>query len=107
MLDDFIGEIDQVQAFRGAAFLQSVEPEGGSAVGVTPGMRLEWRILDRNKIDTSIPVEHDPLGDGDNAILRLAEGSQLGLDGIVAVCHGAYWISRSAVQVGIYVEQQR
>lgn len=90
MLDDFIGEIDQVQAFGGAAFLQSVEPEGSSAVGVTPGMRLEWEILDHNTTGTGIPVEHDPLRDGDNAILRLAEGSKLGLDGVVAVCHGAY-----------------
>ena len=34
-----------------------------------------------------IPMEHDPLGDGDNAVLRFAECSQLGLDGIVGVGH--------------------
>ena len=36
-----------------------------------------------------IPMKHDPLGDGDNAVLRLAERGQLRLDGIVGVGHDA------------------
>jgi hypothetical protein len=30
-----------------------------------------------------VPMKHDPLGDGDNAVLRLAERGQLRLDGVV------------------------
>lgn len=30
-----------------------------------------------------IPMKHDPLGDGDDAVLRLTERSQLRLDSVV------------------------
>lgn len=36
----------------------------------------------------SIPMKHDPLRDGDNALLALVQSRQLGLDGIVCVGHG-------------------
>ena len=48
---------------------------------------------------TSIPMKHDPLGDGDNAVLRLAERGQLGLHSIVRVCHDAYWTSLRVEQL--------
>ena len=34
-------------------------------------------------------MKHDPLSDGDNAVLRLAERRQLRLDGVVGVGHDA------------------
>ena len=34
-----------------------------------------------------LPVEHDPLGDGDDAILCLVQCAQLRLDGFVGVGH--------------------
>lgn len=46
-----------------------------------------------------IPVEHDPLRDGDYAILRLVERGQLGLDRVVRVRHCAE--SRDAARRGI------
>lgn len=36
-----------------------------------------------------IPVEHDPLSDGHDTILRLVERGQLGLDRVVRVRHCA------------------
>lgn len=35
----------------------------------------------------AVPMEHDPLGDSDDALLRFIEGRQLCLDGVVGVCH--------------------
>jgi hypothetical protein len=49
-------------------------------------------------------MKHDPLRNGDNAILRLAEGSQLGLDRVVGVGHGACWISQSAMEIDLCID---
>jgi hypothetical protein len=49
-------------------------------------------------------MKHDPLRNSDNAILRLAEGSQLGLDRVVGVGHGACWISQSAMEFDVCID---
>lgn len=48
-------------------------------------------------MEHSIPVKHDPLGHGDNAVLRLIEGSQFGLYRVVGVRHGALRILLQAI----------
>lgn len=37
--------------------------------------------------DVCAPMEHDPLGDSDNALLGLVQSRKFGLDGIICVCH--------------------
>ena len=37
--------------------------------------------------EVSLPVEHDPLGDCDDAVLRLVQRAQLGHDGVGGVGH--------------------
>lgn len=34
-----------------------------------------------------LPMKHDPLGDGDNALLRLIESRQFCLDSIIGISH--------------------
>lgn len=34
-----------------------------------------------------LPMKHDPLCYGDNALLSLVEGGKLGFHGVVCVCH--------------------
>jgi hypothetical protein len=46
-------------------------------------------------------MKHDPLRDGDNAVLRLTERSQLGLYCIVGVGHYACRISLHDIQLQI------
>lgn len=36
----------------------------------------------------NIPVEHDPLGHGDDAFLSLIECRELRLDGVICISHG-------------------
>lgn len=38
----------------------------------------------------SVPVEHDPLSDSDNGLLRLVQSRQLRLNGISTVRHGSH-----------------
>lgn len=44
------------------------------------------------------------MSDGDDTILRLIEGRQLGLDGIVGVGHGAQEMSQIAKHVEDYID---
>lgn len=87
-MDDLIGEVNKVQPFRSAGFLESVEPECRSAISVTSMTILVWVLVACIHI-VGIPMKHDPLGDGDNAVLGLAERGQLRLDGVVGVGHDA------------------
>lgn len=87
-MDDLIGEVNKVQPFGGACFLESVQPECSGAVSVTSTKTLVWVSVAYIHI-AGIPMKHDPLGDGDNAVLRLAERGQLRLDGVVGVGHDA------------------
>jgi len=54
--------------------------------------------------NADIPVKHDPLRNSDNAILRLAERSKLGLDRVVGVSHGARRISQCAIRLDRYID---
>jgi hypothetical protein len=49
-------------------------------------------------------MKHDPLRNGNDAILRLAEGSELGLDRVVGVGHGACCISQSAMEFNLCID---
>lgn len=62
-------------------------------------------------------MEHDPLGDSNDALLRLIEGGELCLDGVVGVCHNddpgtslAAWARDGGAQVHsniLQLEQSR
>jgi len=81
-LDDFVGEVNKVQSFGSAGFLESVQPECSGAISVTSISTLVW-VSVAYIYTIGIPVKHDPLGNSDNAVLRLAERGQLRLDGVV------------------------
>ena len=103
-MDDFIGEVNKVQPFGSAGFLESVEPECSGAISVTSMATLVWVLV--TCIHTvSIPMKHDPLGDGDNAVLRLAERGQLRLDSIVGVGHDAYSTSLRDIHRQVYIDR--
>ena len=87
-MDDLVGKVNKVQPFGGACFLKSVQPECRSAISVTSMTILVW-VSVAYMHTAGIPMKHDPLSDGDNAVLRLAERRQLRLDGVVGVGHDA------------------
>lgn len=39
-------------------------------------------------------MEHDPLRDSDNALLRLVEGRELCLHSVIGVCHDRYLVAQ-------------
>lgn len=81
-MDDLVGKVNKVQPFGGACFLKSVQPECSGAISVTSGSISVWVLVADIHV-VGVPMKHDPLGDGDNAVLRLAERGQLRLDGVV------------------------
>ena len=68
--------------------MKSVQPECSGALSVTSGSISVWVLVADIHV-VGVPMKHDPLGDGDNAVLRLAERGQLRLDGVVGVGHDA------------------
>lgn len=84
-----IGKVDQVESFGGRRVTNPLQPDLRSPFGVSPVDF--WVLADvsaaRRVTDVCAPMEHDPLGDSDNALLGLVQSRKLGLDGIICVCH--------------------
>ena len=103
-MDDFVGEVNKVQPFGSACFLESIQPECSSAISVASMFVLVWAPVVACIHVSSVPMKHDPLGDGDNAVLRLAERGQLRLDSIVGVGHDAYSTSLRDIHRQFYID---
>ena len=57
MLDYFVGEVDEVEAFGGGGFLEAGEPEVGGAVCMAAGNESRVSIA-------GLPCEGDKFGEG-------------------------------------------
>lgn len=69
---------------------ESLKPKLDSAVGMTSnGANQSFSKSDyRTPINSSVlPVEHDPLGYADDAVLGLRQSGELCEDGVIRICH--------------------
>lgn len=90
-----IRQIDQVESFGRGGVAELLQPELRGSFSMPPIVRRVsiqniwlW-ILEGYRL----PVEHDPLRDSDNALLRLIQSRELRLDSIIRIRH--YWKSCS------------
>jgi hypothetical protein len=93
-----IGKIDEIEAFWRGRVLQPLGPQLRGRVGVFPAQgrrvsRTEAHIRKGGHFEVEslgIPMEHDPLRNSDNGFLRLIQGRQLRLNGVVGIRHGGH-----------------
>lgn len=109
-----VGKIKQVQSLVAVGVLEPLQPELDCPVGIAP----EWRSGQQGQIPEAAasqatdktsnafeeqicsPVEHDPLGNSDYAVLGFGQSRQLVENGIVVVRHVVGGGIQAEVQTG-------
>lgn len=80
-----IRKIDQVKALVAVGILEALKPKLCSTIGMSPVCLV--RISKRYGCYQNLPVEHDPLSNGDDALLGLIESGELCQNRIIVVSH--------------------
>lgn len=93
-----VGQVNQVESFGGRRVANLLEPDLRSAFGMTPILNDDCQLgpTQLKRAGTCcVPMKHDPLRDGDNALLGLVQSRELGFDGVVRVRHGRRGVKES------------
>lgn len=85
-----VRQIDQIESFGRGGVAELLQPELRGSFSMPPidQGELAFRIYGyRSSKGYRLPVEHDPLRDSDNALLRLIQSRELRLDSIIRIRH--------------------
>jgi hypothetical protein len=81
-----IGEVNQIEALRRRRVANLVKPDLSSSFGMAP-IAGSLACLLEVKASVCVPVEHDPLSDSNDALLRLIQSRELCFNGIIGKSH--------------------
>lgn len=83
-----VGQVDQVEPFGGRGVANPLQPDLRCFISVSPVRNKQSQSVSPcADARGCVPMKHDPLSDGDNALLGLIQRRELGFDSVVGESH--------------------
>lgn len=89
LLHNLIGKVEQVETLRSARVFDALEP-GTCDLSSVPSLqnaKISSLFHDGKMTSIHVPVEHDPISDAHDTVLRLVQRRELRFDSVVGESH--------------------